>query len=176
MWAMNLNHLKQIAIQRHERLGGEPHGYVLWSICELDMYACLLGKGNCDFFYTIMQRQLLPSLDQQIPQHASSPLGPYFAEEAPMFPAILAMNQSVMIRTAQMAQMAQKFRTEAANHSFVTADTYARWQASVARFQIELRSAWEHNYPAYLSGDSLRVGQTLPVRVRYVFEHVSFWN
>ncbi|KAK1076159.1 hypothetical protein LTR48_009151, partial [Friedmanniomyces endolithicus] len=67
MWAQHLNHLRYIAVQRHNRLGREPYGYILWSICELDMYACLLGSGSCDFARTIIENDMLPSLEAQIP-------------------------------------------------------------------------------------------------------------
>lgn len=43
MWALHLNHLREIALQRHRRAGHEPYAYITWSICELDMYVQRVG-------------------------------------------------------------------------------------------------------------------------------------
>ena len=150
MWAIHLNHLQQIATLRHERLGREPYAYILWSICELDMYACLLGSGTCEFVRTMLHHNMLPPLDQQIPRPANALSGSYLANEGPVFPAILGLNQAILIQTAKLAQLAQSFRNEAASKISVSPGTYARWQANVSQLQVELSSLWTQLYPDFL--------------------------
>ena len=153
MWVMHLNHLRSIAAARYDRLGREPYGYILWSICELDMYATLLGSGDCQFIQTILQHNMLPTLDQQIPHVAASLSGPYLASEASLFPSILRLNQGVVIQSGKLAQTAQSFRREAANRGAVTPGQCARWQAGVSQLQSELSSFWQQAYPEYLVGN-----------------------
>lgn len=150
MWAIHLNHLRRIVTMRHERFGRDPHAYILWFICELDMYACLLGSGSCEFIRTILQHNMLPPLDQQIPPIAASLSGPYLANEIHVFPAILNLNQGVLIQTAKLAQLAQSCRIEAADRNSVSPGVYARWQASVSQLQVELSSCWAQAYPEFL--------------------------
>lgn len=173
MWEQHLNHLRQIATHRHERLGREPHGYVLWSICELDMYACLLGRGSCEFFQTALQLEMIPSLEHQIPTSCSQS-EPYSAGEARIMPTLLHLNQGVLIHTAKVAQVAQRCRAEAAaRQAPASPGTYARWQASVSQVQNELLTFWNRSWPEMLGPEAPQAGYGLPSRARYVFEHVS---
>lgn len=175
MWAQHLNHLRQIATQRHARLGQERHGYIMWTICELDMYACLMGSGDCEFIRTVLHQQMLPPLEEQIPRTGLAAASPYLADEAHVFPAILALNQGVVIQTAKLAQSAQVFRMGATNigEDPISPEIYARWQASVSQLQSELFAFWTNNYPDFLGVESPQAGFILPARVRFVFEHVS---
>ncbi|KAK3641316.1 hypothetical protein LTR56_011344 [Elasticomyces elasticus] len=166
MWAQHLNHLRSITLQRHQRLGREQHGYILWSICELDMYACLLGSGNCDFASTIIQKGMLPSLEAQIPAVSSG--GPYSREEMHIFPSIQRLNEVVVLNAIKVAQHAQQYRTAASNMS---PGTTARFQAGVSHLQEELLTNWHRTYPPFLGPESPQAGYTLPDRVRYVYEH-----
>ena len=150
MWAIHLKNLMRIATERHERLGSEPYGYILWSICELDMYACLLGSGNCEFVQTMLQHNMLPPLEQQIPHAAASLSGPYLGNEMAIFPTILNLNQGILIGTVKLAQTAQSFRHEAASRSSVSPGQYARWQVRVSQLQSELSSFWQQAYPEFL--------------------------
>ncbi|KAK4540263.1 hypothetical protein LTR36_009668 [Oleoguttula mirabilis] len=172
MWTQHLNRLRQIAVQRHERTGREPLGYILWSICELDMYACLLGKGSCEFFRTILQHNMLPPLEDQLPRIGQSVSGPYLPEETHVMPTLLLLNQGVLVHTAKLAQIAQQCRTEAtARHAPASPGTYARWQASVSRVQNELLAFWNRSWPDFLGPEAPQAGYGLPSRACYIFEH-----
>lgn len=150
LWAIHLNHLMRIAIERHKRLGHEPYGYILWTICELDMYACLLGNGNCEFVQTIVQHNMLPPLEHQIPHAAASISGPYLASEMPLFPRVLSLNQRILIGTVKLAQTARNFRLEAANGAPVTPGRYAGWAAAAYHLQHDISSAWLQSCPEHL--------------------------
>lgn len=170
MWAEHLGHLKRIALARHQQLGREPRGYIVWRVCELDTYACLMGSGFCDFVRHVLQNNMLPPLEQQIP--IVNPAAPYAANEAPVFPAILALRRNVTIYTAKLAQLAQSLRAESASRR-LSPGAYARWQAAVTQAQTELSSSWLQTYPDFLPPESPEAGRSLPYGVRHVFEEVS---
>lgn len=175
LWAGHLNHLRHIATQRHQSRGGEPHGHILWTICELDMYACLMGSGNCDFVQTIMSQNMLPPLEQQVPMvgDGRSPGTMHFLpHEARVFPPILHIKEGVVLRTAKLAQIAQSFRSEISTRQPASPGTYARWQATVMQLQAEMHSFWQQSYPEHLGPES-QASASLPGRVRSVFENVS---
>lgn len=173
MWTIHLSHMQRIATFRWERLGYEPHGYILWCICELDVYACLLGSGNCDFVQTILSHNMLPPLDQQIPLVAPSVSGSYLADDLSTYHDILALSQGIVIQTAKLAQMAQTFRNEAMMTDPVAPGTTGRWQAAVSQMENELDTVWTQAYPHYLNPNDPRAAEKLPSRARYVFEHVG---
>lgn len=169
MWAGHLNHLRQLALQRTARYGREPHPYVLWSICHLDTYACLMGNGKCDFVRTVLENNMLPAVGEGMP----TPGYTVWPNEAQTFPAVLALNRAVLIQTAKLAQTAQKFRKEAEDRVTVSPGSYGRWQAGVSQLQTELFNVWNQMYPEFLERDSPQAGRNLSPRARAIFEHVS---
>ncbi|KAK3715258.1 hypothetical protein LTR37_007225 [Vermiconidia calcicola] len=171
MWAIHLNHLQRIATGRHEMRGRERLAYLVWTICELDIHACLLGSGSCGFARHALQFNMLPPIEQQMPFCVTSPSGPYFANEIPGIADILALNQGVLIHLANIAHVAQEIRQEAADQDAVSPGVTARWQATVSRLQADLSSFWGQRCPDYLALDPIASAQNLPYRVRYVFEH-----
>ncbi|KAK5132563.1 hypothetical protein LTR08_008880 [Meristemomyces frigidus] len=175
MWAQHLNHLRQIAVQRHDRLATEPYGYIMWSICELDMYACLLGNGSCEFFRTIVQLSMLPPLEHQLPRVGFAAAGPFSPDEMRIMPTLLHLNQGVLIHTAKLAQVAQQYRAEhAARRASASPGTYARWQAKVSQAQSELVGFWNRSWPEFLGPEAPQAGYSLPHRARYTVEHAMY--
>lgn len=170
MWALHLNHLRQIAVQRNERLGREPHAYILWRICQLDVEACLLGSGSCEFFGTLLDHDMLPSLEQLIPITDPNSPEPFLQTEAIFFPQVLRLSQGVLVITAKLARLAQKCRTQVSSQSTAPPAVLAGWQASVSQMQIELLNFWTEYYPDFLPQDSPQAACQLPNRVRQVFE------
>jgi len=170
MWALHLNHLRQIAVQRNERLGSEPHAYILWRICQLDVEACLLGSGSCEFFCTLLEHDLLPSLEHLIPISDPNSPGPYLQAEAAFFPQVLRLSQGVLVITAKLARMAQQYRTQVSSQSSTPPTVLAGWQASVSQMQMELLNFWTLSFPDFLPHDSPQAARRLPSRVRQVFE------
>lgn len=172
-WTIHLSNLQQSALLRHQLHPSEPYGYLLWRICELDMYACLLGSGNCDFLSKLLRCEMLPPLEQQIPLAIPSLPVPYLANEANTFPDILALNRAIVIQTANLARLAHEFRQEASMADVAPPNIMARWQASVSQVQHDLITYWMQGHPQYLDADNPRTAEQLPQRVRCVYEHVS---
>jgi hypothetical protein len=172
MWVDHLQHLVRLTQNRVARFGKEPHPFVMWSICSFDTYACLMGNGNCDYFRTILAQQILPPmgavLTTSAPQHGSAT----WPSEAHTHPVILNLVRGVMVHTAKLAQTAQQFRREAADRTTVSPGRCAAWQAQAFQLQTELSNFWMQAYPDFLEKDSPMAGQTLDLRMRYVFEHV----
>lgn len=171
MWARHMDHLTRLAVLRNERFGQETHTFIVWKICLLDMEACLLGNGSCDFVRTVLAKNMLPTLAQQVPTPGPSLNGPYWPSEAQILPAILRLNQGVVIHTAKLAQAAQNCREQLRNDA--SPATYAHAQATVARLQVDMLSFWSQGYPDFLESDSPTAARRLPPRAQAVFEDVS---
>ena len=175
MWAEHLNHLCRIATQRHQNRGHESTAYTLWTICQLDMYACLLGSGNCDFFSTILRQDMLPKLEQQVPSITATHItgaSAFLPIETQLFPPILNLNQGIVVHAAKLGQVAQAFRREAKQQHPIPPGTYARWQSHASRLQHEITTFWTQTYPDFLGPESPHAAQNLPERVSSVFENV----
>ncbi|EME80220.1 uncharacterized protein MYCFIDRAFT_77984 [Pseudocercospora fijiensis CIRAD86] len=176
MWAGHLTHLRLLAIQRHQLRGHEAHAYsyTLWTICQLDMYACLMGSGACEFVETITRNNMLPPLEHQIPPVLSPGTSPFHPhEELQIFPAILHLHEGIILLTAKLAQTAHNFRTAIKSPSSpIPPSTYAQWQATTSSLQNDLHTFWQQaSHPITPSpADSLAASTSLPPRVRPIFE------
>jgi hypothetical protein len=172
MWVDHLQHLVRMTQNRVAHFGKEPHPFLLWSICSYDTYACLMGNGNCDYFRTVLAQQILPStgsaLTASAPQHGNTT----WPREAHTHPVILNLVRGVLVHTAKLAQTAQQFRREAADRTTVSPGRCASWQAQAFQLQTELSNFWMQAYPDFLEKDSPVAGQTLDLRIRFVFECV----
>ncbi|KAF2725680.1 hypothetical protein K431DRAFT_260551 [Polychaeton citri CBS 116435] len=175
LWAQHLNHLTRIVIQRRERFSEEPHGYVVWMIVALDMYACLMANGTLQFTRTLIQKNMIPTFQDQVPKLHLGAQVPYLPEEAQTIEAIIQLNQDVMIQTALVAEASQQFRTEGLVQGTITPSMMAVWQARATQLQAELHLVWATAYPAFLPSTEewqWQSGQALPPRARIIFEHV----
>lgn len=170
MWVDHLEHLARLTRNRHAHYGQEPHAFIMWAICSFDTYACLMGNGSGDYFRTVLEQQLLPPLGSGMPlsaQHSSS-----WRNESHAPSIIMNLIRGVLVHTANIAQAAQEFRSEAAERASVSPGRYARWQARASQLQNELSNFWTRAYPDFLGKECALAGQTLDLRLRYVFEHV----
>jgi hypothetical protein len=176
MWADHLKHLVHLTQNRVAHFGKEPHAFVMWSICSFDAYACLMGNGDCEYFRTILEDHILPSLGTAMSLTASprttTTAATAWPNQAQVFAVIMNLIRGVLIHTSKIAQAAQKFRAEAADRASVSPGHCASWQAQVFQLQSELSNFWTHAYPDFLDKDSPAAGRSLDPRIRYVFEHV----
>ncbi|KAK4500039.1 hypothetical protein PRZ48_008225 [Zasmidium cellare] len=175
LWAVHLNQLTRIAIERRDSPGNERYAYTLWSICELDVYACLLGSGNCDFLRTMMSHNMIPPFEKTIPGLSTTQTpnaSAFLPSEANIFPSILHLSQGILLRTAKLAQTAQTFRHEhTSSKGSIAPATWARWQSTAAQLQSELHTFWQQSYPSHILGPVTTEPNTslLPERVASVF-------
>jgi len=178
MWADHLKHLVRLTQNRVAHFGKEPHAFVMWSICSFDAYACLMGNGDCEYFRTILENNILPPLGTAM-SLSTSPRGTNtgataWPNEAQVFAVIMNLIRGVLVHTSKIAQAAQKFRAEAADRVSVSPGRCASWQAQVFQLQNDLSNFWTTAYPEFLEKNSPTAGRNLDPRIRYVFEHVSF--
>ncbi|SMQ52596.1 unnamed protein product [Zymoseptoria tritici ST99CH_3D7] len=174
MWAEHLSHLRLLALQRfHRNNASEPHAHLIWTICELDMYACLLGCGKCDFVQTVLSHGMLPPIERQIPPlsiagelHTTA----FVQSEVNIFPAVLRLNEGIVLRTAKIAQTAQIIRAEASEFENlpIPPQIYARWRAAADGLNANLQACWEGFNPKGLLND-----RDLPQRLRFVLENAT---
>jgi hypothetical protein len=182
MWADHLKHLVRLTQNRVAHFGKEPHAFVMWSICSFDAYACLMGNGDCEYFRTMLEDKILPPLGSAMSLTTSPRRTPpttttaIWPNEAQVFAVIMNLIRGVLVHTSKIAQVAQKFRAEAADRPTVSPGRCARWQAQVFHLQNDLSSFWTHAYPDFLEKNSPTAGERLDPRIRYVFEHVSRIN
>lgn len=168
MWA-HLRQLREKAILRRQHFGHEPLAFIIWSICELDLDACLLGSGQCDFVSTMRSECVLPSL--QYPGYGPLDQAAGFPGDWQIIQSLQNLKEGILLQLVTVAQTAQQCREAAKTTPTVPPSIRANWQATVSRLQHELGLFWSQNYPAFLGPESPQAAAHLTPAARAIFEH-----
>lgn len=179
MWQEHLVHLSRISTQRYQRgKRGNPDLYVAMCVCTYDVYAGLMGSGECSFIQSMLQHNMLPpEWDKIVPAADSIPVDPYNSSSRQLFLAIQGWNLGITILGGKIAQTAHNLRLQAgrSNHP-APPELQARWKAHITQLQSELESDWHNACPPFLQFHGLVdevAFKKLAPQVRLVFAHVG---
>jgi hypothetical protein len=169
----HLSRLQRMALQRHEKFGGQdPLAYVLWKTCQLDLEATLLGHGNCEFILAVMQNNML-SPGHLIPAAIMPGSGAYLREEnfnALLHP-LLRLDKTVVCHAARVGQLARALRSEA-ERGPGTPNRLAQWWEQVRQLQNTLATFWSREL-RNLGIEGPQAAELQSPRVQYTYQHVS---
>jgi hypothetical protein len=85
----------------------------VWMICRIDVYALLCANGKGRFIEGLLKQNMLPSPERCLPPTSESHLEGFPPEEQPYFPALIGLNQEVLLLALQVGQLARDLRVEA---------------------------------------------------------------
>jgi hypothetical protein len=181
MWQEHIQQILRIISLRHQTKGVEPHAFIIWFVSIVDTYALLSTAGTGKFVESILKNSMMPA-----PKECLAPLTPsapqvFYPEEEGLFPALLQLNQEVLLAAIHVGEMARDMRSEAILHqsSEPLPHTKERIYASnrqqrLQELQTQLRNSyatWSTQYPN--TWTHVINGTILPARVQGVCEHVS---
>jgi hypothetical protein len=159
MWGHHIDQLLKIITLRRHAYGAETYDFIVWTICAIDIYALLSVSGTGTFVELLLKQNMMP-----MPERCLTPL-PHgqslviYPEEQSFFPAVLKLNQEVILLALRVGQEAAKLRAEAAQrrygseHQSVSGEMFimnrrARIQ-ELHRLMEHSRDAWRSQYPTY---------------------------
>jgi hypothetical protein len=176
LWQQHMAQLLRISLMRREIFGGERYPFIIWLVCNIDIYAVFSGAGSGEFVETLMKNNIIPPPDSH--QH---PLGTdgssiIYPEESDTLPTVLQLRYNVSVRGARLGLLAQELRKEArgqtyADEPFMTQkriDTRVR-QRRILKLQEEFRHLWTVTNIVMLE-QRLKL---LPRRSKEIFQQVS---
>src|SRR5215469_6635614 len=97
---------------RIQSFGTERYPYIIWWVCNIDLYALLSGAGTGEFLSTMIKSNMLPK-----PEFQLYPLGPsgysiIYPEETDSLPAILHLHHETFVLAARLGFLAADLRRE----------------------------------------------------------------
>ncbi|KAL9109290.1 MAG: hypothetical protein Q9227_006045 [Pyrenula ochraceoflavens] len=174
LWSQHLAQLLRIVLLRREAFGGEKYPFIIWSICNIDMYALFSGAGEGGFVGTMLESEFIPP-----PSFHLCPLGAdgssvVYGEETETMPTVLQFNYDVTILAVRLGLLAKELREEFSEQHF-TADMLAQGghfdtrlsQSRVQELQDAFRSLWANPSVRVLEKRS----HPLSGRPRQILEH-----
>jgi len=84
-------------LMRREVFGGERYPFIIWWVCNIDLYAAMSGAGTGEFVGTMLKNDMMPP-----PSFHLYPLGIdgssiVYGDETETLPMILQLNYEVTV-------------------------------------------------------------------------------
>jgi hypothetical protein len=80
-------------------------------ICRIDVYALLSANGTGMFVEALLKQNMLPPPERCLPTFPGQ-TDAFFPEERAYFPALIKLNQEVLLLALQVGQIARDLRSE----------------------------------------------------------------
>ena len=87
LWSHHMARLTQISLMRISQFGSEHYPYIVWLVCNIDLYALLSGAGTGEFLKAMLDNNLVPSSVSQLYPVAPSGHSVIYPEEHDTLPS-----------------------------------------------------------------------------------------
>lgn len=118
LWSHHISRLLHIAFLRRSTFGHEPHPFILWWVCHIDLYALLSGAGTGEFVRAIMDNQMLPASECLLYPSVPGGYSMIYPEEHESLPALMRLYAESFTLAAHMGLLAARLRQEKQSRSF----------------------------------------------------------
>ncbi|KAJ5172302.1 transcriptional regulator family: Fungal Specific TF [Penicillium capsulatum] len=122
LWSHHISRLLHIVFLRQSRFGREPHPFIIWWICHIDLYALLSGAGSGEFLRAIMDHQMLPSSDSLLYPTAAEGSSVIYREEHESLPVMMRLYADMFVLAAQLGFLAAQLRLDKQSVPFAEFD------------------------------------------------------
>ncbi|KAJ5973984.1 hypothetical protein N7481_011194 [Penicillium waksmanii] len=112
LWSHHISRLLHITFLRRNQYGREPHPFILWWICHIDLYALLSGAGTGEFVRAIIDHQMLPGSDCLLYPSATEGYSVIYAGEHESLPTIMRLYADTFKLTARLGFLATQLRQD----------------------------------------------------------------
>lgn len=176
LWVQHIAQLLRISLMRREVFGGERYPFIIWWVCDIDIYAMMSGAGTGDFVGTMLKNDMMPP-----PSFHLYPLGIdgssiVYSHETDTLPLILQLNYEITVLAARLGLLAVELRHEAVEQklsedpSLAFRHTDARLrQGRIFELQEAFRQLWTAPNIAMLHQNI----EVLPKRSKEVLQNAA---
>lgn len=107
-----------IAFLRRSKFGHEPHPFILWWVCHIDLYALLSGAGTGEFVRAIMDNQMLPGSECLLYPSMPGGYSMIYPDEHDSLPTLMRLYAESFTLAAHLGFLASQLRQEKRSQSF----------------------------------------------------------
>jgi hypothetical protein len=156
---------------RVSTFGSERYPYIVWLVCNIDLYALLSGAGTGDFLKAMLDSDLLPGCESQLYPVAPSGHSIIYPEEHDTLPSVLQINHETFLFASRLAFLSADIRQKgvyynASPASLHSIDTKARL--------YEIRNSFHHLWDCPQARYLCENMDNLPQRSRELLQNVRF--
>jgi hypothetical protein len=181
LWSHHISRLLHIALLRRSKFGREPHPFILWWICHIDLYALLSGAGNGEFVRAIMDHQLLPGSDSLLYPSATDGYSVIYPDEHDSLPTLMRLYADTFSLATRIGFLGSQLRQEKLTVPF---SDFNQRSKEISDLRQALSRLWEASDVAFWyqrqeslprrSQEMLQQSATL-FHVSQLFTYSSMW-
>ncbi|KAJ5611540.1 transcriptional regulator family: Fungal Specific TF [Penicillium herquei] len=182
LWSHHISRLLHISFLRRTHFGCEPHPFIIWWICHIDLYALLSGAGTGEFIRAVLDHQMLPGSECLLYPSVAEGFSVIYADEHDSLPVMMRLYADTFKLAAQLGFLASQLRRD--KQSLPMSEFHPR-----SKELVELRQAfgqlweapdvaWWHQHQEGLprrSQEILQQSATL-FHVCHLFSYSSMWS
>jgi hypothetical protein len=154
-------------MRRASTLGTERYPYIIWFVCNIDLYALISGAGTGEFLKAMLENNMLPDSKSQLYPLASSGYSVIYPEENATLPHILQLYYDTFVLASRLAFLASELRDDK-----VCYDTSSPTAAS-SKWLYEIRGRLQQLWNSADNHYLCQHMESLPQRSCEVFQNVS---
>ncbi|KAJ5083818.1 transcriptional regulator family: Fungal Specific TF [Penicillium angulare] len=110
LWSHHISRLLHIAFLRRSHFGCEPHPFIIWWICHIDLYALLSGAGDGEFVRAMLDHQMLPGSECLLYPCVAEGFSVIYPEEHESLPVMMRLYADTFRLAAQLGFLASQLR------------------------------------------------------------------
>jgi hypothetical protein len=167
LWSHHLSRLLHIAFLRRAKYGQEPHPFILWWVCHIDLYALFSGAGTGEFVQAIIDHQMLPGSECLLYPSAPEGYSVIYSDEHESLPVIMRLYHDTFRLAAQLGLLATRLRHDKQNLPF---DEFGLRSQKLNDLRQAFGRLWESPDVAFLHQHQ----DSLPRRSQEIIQQVSF--
>ncbi|KAJ5894395.1 hypothetical protein N7495_006086 [Penicillium taxi] len=118
LWSHHISRLLHISFLRREKFGREPHPFILWWVCHIDLYALLSGAGTGEFVRAIMDNHMLPGWESLLYPSGSEGYSVIYPDEHESLPVMMRLYADTFSLAAQLGFLAAQLRQDKQSRPF----------------------------------------------------------
>ncbi|XHG05253.1 hypothetical protein AWENTII_008493 [Aspergillus wentii] len=181
LWSHHISRLLHISILRRSTLGAERYSFVIWWVCNIDLYALLSGAGTGEFIGAMIENHLLPEAGSLLYPAGNGGYSVIYPQENDSLPILLRLYHDTFILSFQLGFLGAEIRRSIKQSSFMFIPS-DRQQREISGIQEAFRGLWESPNIQYLlqtdlpkrSKDILQQSSAL-LHTALLFSHTSMW-
>lgn len=140
LWSHHISRLLHIAFLRKAHFGREPHPFIIWWVCHIDLYALFSGAGNGEFVREVMDNHMLPGYECLC--YPSNPEGysVVYPEETDSLPTMMHLYAETFKLAAQLGFLGAQLRQERQSLSY---DAFDQRSKELTDLRAAFSRLWE---------------------------------
>lgn len=160
-----MSRLLDLVFLRVQTFGNERFPYIVWWVCNIDLYALLSGIGRGEFLAAVIESHMLPGPESQLYPVTPDGRSVIYSNEQNILPAVLQLHHETFILATRLGFLASEFRH---GNDSMSPNGFPHNSTKLYALRDRFKSLWGSSTAEYL----VQQMNQLPQRPREMMQNV----